>query len=210
MGENSTTGNIGALLRLVDAATSTTHVHLYDKNGNVSGFVNSTTRKKSATYDYDAFGQLTICHGPCAKENPFTFSTKYADFATGLCYYYGYKWYVKVEGSEKRKLLIRKHRHPGRRYPRLFQQPEGAVAGHEVIGTCSLEKKDPGTGVPGSPWLSKSEVRIHETPLLIEGVVELPELHHALVAELVVVAAHFHASRRRAVGSEAEPAAVGP
>ena len=94
---DSSTGNVGALLWLVDTATNKTHVHLFDRNGNVSGLVDATTRKRSATYDYDAFGQLTVCYGEYAKKNPFTFSTKHTDFATGLCYY-GYRWYTPVNG----------------------------------------------------------------------------------------------------------------
>ena len=94
---DSSTGNVGALLWLVDTATNQTHVHLYDRNGNVCGLVDATTRKKSATYDYDAFGQLTVCYGGYAKKNPFGFSTKHTEFSTGLCYY-GYRWYSPFHG----------------------------------------------------------------------------------------------------------------
>jgi RHS repeat-associated protein len=94
---DTSTGNVGALLWLIDSATSKTHVHLYDRNGNVSGLVEATTRKRSATYDYDAFGQMTVCYGDYAKKNPFGFSTKHTDFATGLCYY-GYRWYSPMHG----------------------------------------------------------------------------------------------------------------
>ncbi len=89
---DSSTGNVGALLWLVDTASNKTHVYHYEKNGNVSGLVDATTSKRSASYEYDAFGQLIACHGDYAKKNPFTFSTKYTDFTTGLCYY-GYRWY---------------------------------------------------------------------------------------------------------------------
>jgi RHS repeat-associated protein len=82
---------------LVDAAANNTHVYLYDKNGNVAGLVDATTRKRSATYDYDAFGQLTVSYGTYAKANPFTFSTKHTDYATGLCYY-GYRFYDPMTG----------------------------------------------------------------------------------------------------------------
>ena len=94
---DSSTGNIGALLWLVDTATNKTHIHLYDRNGNVSGLVDAATRKRSATYEYDAFGQLTVCYGSYAKNNPFTFSTKFTDYVTGLCYY-GYRWYSPMHG----------------------------------------------------------------------------------------------------------------
>jgi RHS repeat-associated protein len=94
---DTTTGNIGALLWLVDAPTAKTHLHLYDKNGNVTGLLDTTIRKRSATYDYDAFGQLITCYGDYAKLNPFTYSTKFTDYATGLRYY-GYRWYGAKDG----------------------------------------------------------------------------------------------------------------
>ncbi|MFT4175353.1 MAG: hypothetical protein QM627_01745, partial [Luteolibacter sp.] len=95
-GDNAT-GNIGALLWLEDSATSTIHVPLYDKQGNVRALVDATTRKRSATYEYDAFGQLIVCHGDYAKKNPFTYSTKFTEYSTGLCYY-GYRWYTPKLG----------------------------------------------------------------------------------------------------------------
>ncbi len=94
---DSITGNVGALLWLVDTASNNSHIALYDKNGNVSGLIDSATRKRSATYDYDAFGQLITCYGEYAKSNPFTFSTKFTNHVTGLCYY-GYRWYDPKEG----------------------------------------------------------------------------------------------------------------
>jgi RHS repeat-associated protein len=94
---DSSTGNVGALLWLVDTATSKTHVHLFARNGNVSGLVDATSRNRSATYDYDAFGQLTVCYGDYSRKNPFTFSTKFTEFSTGLCYY-GYRWYSPLFG----------------------------------------------------------------------------------------------------------------
>lgn len=95
--EDESTGNVGALLWLVDTESGKTHVHLYDKNGNVTGLLDTTTRKRSARYEYDAFGQLIVCYGPYAKSNPFTFSTKFTDLLTGLCYY-GRRWYFPRDG----------------------------------------------------------------------------------------------------------------
>ena len=94
---DASTGNVGALLWLVDTATAKTHIHLYDKNGNVTSLVDTTTRKRSATYEYNAFGQLITCYGEYAKLNPFRFSTKYLDSQTGL-YYYGYRHYDPAIG----------------------------------------------------------------------------------------------------------------
>ena len=85
------TGNVGALLWLVDQASDNTHIYLYDRNGNVTGLVDQSTQIRSATYDYDASGQMLVCAGSYSKLNPFTFSTKYADHRCELLYY-GYRW----------------------------------------------------------------------------------------------------------------------
>ena len=95
--DDAGTGNVGGLLWLVDSATNKAHIHLYDRNGNVTGLADAVTRKRSATYEYDAFGKLLTCYGDYAKLNPFTFSTKFTDFSTGLCYY-GYRWYSPRDG----------------------------------------------------------------------------------------------------------------
>ncbi|MFT4175265.1 MAG: RHS repeat-associated core domain-containing protein, partial [Luteolibacter sp.] len=40
---------------------------------------------------------LIVCHGDYAKKNPFTYSTKFTEYSTGLCYY-GYRWYTPKLG----------------------------------------------------------------------------------------------------------------
>ena len=95
--DDEITGAIGALLWVNDVASTKTHIYLYDKNGNVSGLLDTTTRKRSASYEYDAFGQQIASYGEYAKANRFTWSTKYTEFYSKLCYY-GYRWYSPEGG----------------------------------------------------------------------------------------------------------------
>lgn len=64
----------------------------YDANGNVLGLVDAATGEPVARYDYDPFGNVVAMSGPAARENPFRFSTKYAESDSGLVYY-GYRYY---------------------------------------------------------------------------------------------------------------------
>ena len=55
------------------------------------------TGVKSATYDYNAFGETIQSDGALAVVNHFRFSTKYTDDETGLLYY-GYRYYAPSTG----------------------------------------------------------------------------------------------------------------
>ena len=55
------------------------------------------TGTKSATYDYNAFGETIQSEGVAALANPFRFSTKYTDDETGLLYY-GFRYYQPQTG----------------------------------------------------------------------------------------------------------------
>lgn len=68
-----------------------------DGNGNVIGLVDMATGVKSATYDYNAFGETIISDGVAAEAMPFRFSTKYQDAETGF-YNYGYRIYQPSTG----------------------------------------------------------------------------------------------------------------
>ena len=149
---DSSTGNVGALLWLVDTATNKTHIHLYDRNGNVSGLMDTTTRKRSATYDYDAFGQLTVCYGDYAKKNPFGFSTKYTDFATGLCYY-GYRWYSPVHGRWPSRDPI---------------EEKGGINLYGFVGNDGVSRQD---------RLGLDFIGVGKTNYVLHGIT----LHHAIV-----------------------------
>lgn len=83
-------GGIGGLLLINDA--SNTYQAGYDGNGNVTTLIKTATGTISASYDYDPFGNVTQINGDYAPQNPFRFSTKYADSETGLLYY-GFRYY---------------------------------------------------------------------------------------------------------------------
>ena len=55
------------------------------------------TGAKSATYDYNAFGETIQSDGVAATANHFRFSTKYTDDETGLLYY-GFRFYQPTTG----------------------------------------------------------------------------------------------------------------
>ena len=58
-----------------------------DGNGNVIGLVDMATGTKSATYDYNTFGETVQSDGVASVTNHFRFSTKYTDDETGLIMY---------------------------------------------------------------------------------------------------------------------------
>ncbi|HEY4248711.1 MAG TPA: RHS repeat-associated core domain-containing protein [Lacunisphaera sp.] len=81
----------------VATLTGVTRNWSYDGNGNVIGLVDMATGTKSATYDYNAFGETIQSEGVAALANPFRFSTKYTDDETGLLYY-GFRYYQPTTG----------------------------------------------------------------------------------------------------------------
>jgi RHS repeat-associated protein len=88
-------GGVGGLIGVTDSTGS--RCATYDGNGNVSGLVDMATGAKSATYDYNAFGETIIADGPMQDAFPFRFSTKYQDAETGF-YNYGYRIYQPSTG----------------------------------------------------------------------------------------------------------------
>jgi RHS repeat-associated protein len=74
---------------------------LMDRMGNVTGYRKAAAAEPAntlaATYDYDAFGQEIRCVGPASDSQPYRFSTKFTEGATGLVYY-GYRWYDAGKG----------------------------------------------------------------------------------------------------------------
>ena len=74
-------GGVGGLL--FANLSGGTHAPAFDGNGNVIGYVDLATGAKSATYEYNAFGETIIADGPAADAMPFGFSTKYRDGETG-------------------------------------------------------------------------------------------------------------------------------
>ena len=60
--------------------------------------VNAADGTVVANYDYGAFGELIRITGVMARNNPFRFSTKYADDESDLLYY-GYRYYKPSTGT---------------------------------------------------------------------------------------------------------------
>ena len=82
-------GGVGGLL--YTKRNGATYVPLYDANGNVMQYVDSSGAVV-ASYAYDAFGRTLAATGPLADAFPHRFSTKYYDDEMGLVYY-GYRFY---------------------------------------------------------------------------------------------------------------------
>jgi RHS repeat-associated protein len=86
-------GGIGGLLAALDAKSgSPGWLYFYDGNGNVGQIVDLANNSIAAQYEYDAFGNLTVCQGSLSLSNPYRFSTKAMDDETGLSYF-GYRYY---------------------------------------------------------------------------------------------------------------------
>jgi RHS repeat-associated protein len=66
-------------------------------NENVVTLVKASSGLISASYEYDGFGNTLKSTGEYAAENPFKFSTKYADHESGLIYY-GFRYYGPSTG----------------------------------------------------------------------------------------------------------------
>lgn len=87
-------GGVGGLLAMTDGTSI--YLYCYDGNGNVSQMIDASG-SLVANYQYDPFGKAIYSDGLLKDNNPFRFSTKYADAETGL-YYYGYRYYLPEIG----------------------------------------------------------------------------------------------------------------
>jgi len=83
-------GGVGGLL--LANLGGVTYAPTYDGNGNILGLVSITTGLRSATYEYNAFGETVVADGVIAAANPFRFSTKFTDDESGLLCY-GLRYY---------------------------------------------------------------------------------------------------------------------
>ncbi len=73
---------------------------LPDANGNVGQLIDAATNAVAAHYEYDPYGNVTYASGVAAEDNPFRFSTKYADDETeSPLDYYGYRYYSPELGG---------------------------------------------------------------------------------------------------------------
>ncbi len=83
-------GGVGGLLSVDDATT--VGLSVYDGNGNVMGYTDSSSGTFVAMYEYDPFGKLILSLGSRAASFVHKFSTKYLVEESG-CYYYGFRYY---------------------------------------------------------------------------------------------------------------------
>jgi RHS repeat-associated protein len=92
-------GGVGGLLEVSYHGTGTTNCFpALDGNGNVAALINAVDGTVVANYDYAAFGEPIRMTGSMARNNPFRFSTKYADDESDLLYY-GYRYYKPSTGT---------------------------------------------------------------------------------------------------------------
>ena len=89
-------GGVGGLLAM-NSTSSGTHFYAMDGNGNVVGMVAGADGSRTATHEFDPFGQTLRKTGSAAGENPFRFSTKRADDAVDLVLY-EYRGYSASHG----------------------------------------------------------------------------------------------------------------
>jgi RHS repeat-associated protein len=85
-------GGIEGLLSMIQNGQR--YYYLYDGKGNVNAVIDGN-QQVVASYRYDPFGVLLAKAG--TLDQPFRFSTKRYDEATGL-YYYGYRFYNPIIG----------------------------------------------------------------------------------------------------------------
>ena len=98
-GTSQGAGGVGGLLEMSYYGSSTTNCFpAFDGNGNIMALVNAADGTVAANYDYAAFGEPIRITGVMARNNPFRFSTKYADDESDLLYY-GYRYYKPSTGT---------------------------------------------------------------------------------------------------------------
>ncbi len=102
-GSTQGAGGVGGLLMVEednDPANAVSPITAYyytnDANGNVTTVTNSAG-VAVAQYEYDSYGNVVASVGGYADENPYRFSTKYADEESGWLYY-GFRYYMPETG----------------------------------------------------------------------------------------------------------------
>ena len=92
-------GSVGGLLEVCCYGSATTNCFpAFDGHGNVAALINAADGTVAANYEYAAFGEPVRVSGIMARNNPFRFSTKYADDESDLLYY-GYRYYKPSTGT---------------------------------------------------------------------------------------------------------------
>jgi RHS repeat-associated protein len=133
---------VGGLLQLYDygsspPTTAKTFWPTYDGNGNVATLVNASSGAFGAVYEYDPFGNYIRAGvlDSTVQDNPFRFSTKYADVETGLVYY-GNRFYSPALGRF------------------VNRDPIEEAGGLNLYGFCGNDGVD-NFDILGDSWLSK-------------------------------------------------------
>ena len=86
-------GGVGGLLAVICYGSAPTNCFpAFDGNGNVAALIHAADGTAAANDEYAAFGEPVRVSGVMAGNNPFRFSTKYADDESDL-FYYGYRYY---------------------------------------------------------------------------------------------------------------------
>jgi RHS repeat-associated protein len=86
-------GGVGGLLAVSCYGSATTNCFpAFDGNGNVAALINAADGTVADNDEYAAFGEPVRVTGVMTWNNPFRFSTKYADDESDLLYY-GYRYY---------------------------------------------------------------------------------------------------------------------
>ena len=145
-------------------------MHRVRSNGNVSGLVDSADGTLDAKYEYGAFGEtLRVGGETIAADNPFRYSTKYADEESGLVYY-GFRYYspsmgrflnrdpIGEAGGTNLYSFVENDPVNGWDYLGLTEVPEGVVCdpAESAAGLCDDDL--PIYEVPDGPELPPFEV----------------------------------------------------
>ena len=86
-------GGVGGLQEVSCYGSATANCFpAFDGNDNVAALINAADGTVAANDEYAAFGEPVRVTGVMARNNPFRFSTKYADDESDLLYY-GYRYY---------------------------------------------------------------------------------------------------------------------
>jgi RHS repeat-associated protein len=86
-------GGVGGLLEVSCYGSATKNCFpAFDGNGNVAALIHAADGTVAANDEYAAFGEPVRVTGVMAGNNPFRFSTKYADDESDLLYY-DYRYY---------------------------------------------------------------------------------------------------------------------
>jgi RHS repeat-associated protein len=92
-GSMQSAGGVGGLLEVSGYGSATMNgFPAFDGNGKVAALIHAADGTVAANDEYAAFGEPARVTGVMARNNPFRFSTIYADDESDLLYY-GYRYY---------------------------------------------------------------------------------------------------------------------